>query len=315
AREVLGVGASGAESPSILRRSGPLLPADESRLAALRARLLAARERRPRPARDDNIIASWNGLAIQGMCAAYQATGAASYLQAARRAADFIAGEMTLPDGGVYRAWREGKAKVPGFLDDYANLANARIDLYESGFDARDLDGAARLADLILEKFWQPGAGLFLTASDSETLVQRPRTLVDGACPSGTSASVFAFLRLAELTGGARYRERAEELLQALAPAAAHDGIAFAHLLAAREFIQRGPLEIVFAGGHRDAGPLIAVAHRIYLPARVLAFAGDVPAGEGRGPLGGRPAAYVCRYQACRAPVTTAAALAEQLAG
>jgi hypothetical protein len=316
ASEALGIGAGGAQRASVMRRSGPPLPAaDESRLDALRARLLAARERRPRPARDENVIASWNGLAIQGLCAAYQATGTTLHLAAARRTADFIAAEMTMPDGGVYRAWREGKARVPGFLDDYANLANAHIDLYESGFDAHHLERAIGLAELILDRFWQPGEGLFLTARDGEQLVQRPRTVVDGACPAGTSASVFAFLRLAELTGGTRYRERAQELLQALAPAAARDGLGFAHLLAAREFAQRGPLEIVFAGERREAGPLIAAAHRAYLPARVLAFAQDVPAGESRGPVGGRPAAYVCRYQACQAPVTTAAALAKQLAG
>ena len=86
---------------------------------------------------------------IQGLCAAYQATGRVLYLQSARRAANFLMQRMTMPDGGLYRAWKDGAAKVPGFLHDYAFLANALIDLYESGFDRPYLEHAQRLADLI----------------------------------------------------------------------------------------------------------------------------------------------------------------------
>ena len=105
--------------------------------------------RRVRPGRDENILTSWNALMIQGLCAAYQATGRVLYLQSARRAANFLMQRMTMPDGGLYRAWKDGAAKVPGFLDDYAFLANALIDLYESGFDRPYLEHAQRLADLI----------------------------------------------------------------------------------------------------------------------------------------------------------------------
>ena len=297
---------------SVLHRPVELDPLEEARLVGLRHKLFAAREKRVRPGRDDNVLAGWNALMIQGLCAAYQATGIASYLSAARRAADFVAERMAMPHGGVYRAWREGVAKVPGFLDDYAFLANALLDLYESAFVPRYLERAIQLVDLILEKYWDDG--LYFTPSDGERLVHRPRAPHDSAWPSGTSTSVFAFLRLYELTGKDHYRDRAKHVLRQYAGSADKNPFGFAHLLAALDFMQRGPLEIVFAGDRSHPGlqPLVQAVHRSYQPSRVLAFADDVPIGQGRGPLDGKPAAYVCRNRTCEAPLTSAEALRER---
>ena len=285
---------------------------EEARLAGLRDKLFADREKRVRPGRDDNILASWNALMIQGLCAAYQATGTASHLSAAQRAADFLAERMTMPHGGVYRAWRDGVAKVPGFLDDYAFLANALLDLYEFAFVPRYLERAMQLVDLIFEKFWDDG--LYFTPSDGERLVHRPRAPHDNAWPSGISTSVFAFLRLYELTGKDHYRDRAEHVFRTYGGAAAKNPFGFAHLLAALDFMQRGPLEIVFAGDRAQPAlqPLVETVHRTYQPSRILAFADDVPIGQGRGPIDGKPAAYVCRNRTCEAPLTSAEALRER---
>ena len=297
---------------TVLHRAVELDPLEEARLAGLRDKLFAAREKRVRPGRDENVLTSWNALMIQGLCAAYQATGIAAYLSAAQRAADFVAERMTMPHGGVYRAWRDGVAKVPGFLDDYAFLANALVDLYESAFVPRNLKRAVQLVDLILEKFWDDG--LYFTPSDGERLVHRLRAPHDNAWPSGTSTSAFAFLRLYELTGKDDYRDRAESVFRRYGGAAAKNPFGFAHLLAALDFMQRGPLEIVFAGDRAQPALLLLVetVHRTYQPSRVLAFADDVPVGQGRGPIDGKPTAYVCRNRACEAPVTTAEALRRQ---
>ncbi|MDB5783732.1 thioredoxin domain-containing protein, partial [Caballeronia mineralivorans] len=136
---------------TVLHRAVELDALHAARLAGWRERLLAARGRRVRPARDDNILTGWNGLMIEGLCAAFQATGCLEYLSAAQRAANFIQSELTLPDGGLYRAWNDGRAKVPGFLEDYAFLSNALLDLYESCFDKRYLERAIELAALILD--------------------------------------------------------------------------------------------------------------------------------------------------------------------
>jgi len=297
---------------TVLHRPVELDSLEEAYLAGLRDKLFAAREKRVRPGRDDNVLASWNALMIQGLCAAYQATGTGGYLSAAQRAADFVAEKMTMPHGGVYRAWREGVAKVPGFLDDYAFLANALLDLYESVFIPRYLERAVELVDLILEKFWEDG--LYFTPSDGERLVHRPRAPHDNAWPSGTSTSVFAFLRLYELTGKDLYRERAEHVFRKYGGAAAKNPFGFAHLLSALDFMQRGPLEIVFAGDRTEPSllSLVEAAHRTYQPARVLAFADDVPVGRGRVPIDGKPAAYVCRNRTYDAPTTTVEALLER---
>jgi uncharacterized protein YyaL (SSP411 family) len=294
---------------SVPHRAVELGPQELQRFEPLRARLLSRRAARIRPARDENIIAGWNALMIQGLCAAYQATGTAQYLQAARAAADFLAAHMTMPDGGVYRAWREGAARVGGFLDDYATLANALLDLYECCFDPGYLARSIALAERILAKFWDDG--LYFTPVDGEALVHRPRAPYDHAWPSGTSTSVFALLRLHELTGTALYRERADQVLASLEGAAARNAFGFAHLLAAMDFARQGPLTILFAGDLAGARPLAEAAHRAYLPARVLAAAGDVPVGAGREPVGGKAAAYVCRHQTCQLPVTTPEALRE----
>jgi uncharacterized protein YyaL (SSP411 family) len=292
---------------SVLHRGVELDAAELVRLDALREALLAARARRVRPSRDENIIASWNALMIEGLCAAYQATGTEQYLQAARKAADFIAAAMTMPGGGVYRTWRDGTARVGGFLDDYAVLANALLDLYESCFDAGYLTRAIQLVDLILANFWENG--LYFTPADGEQLVHRPRAPYDSAWPSGTSTAVFALFRLHEFTGSAAYRERAEYVIRTFEGAAGRNSFGFAHLLAAVDFARRGPFTIIFAGQRPGAAPLAQAIHRAYVPARALALAEHVPAGQGRGPVDGQPAAYVCRNQACGVPVTTAAEL------
>ncbi|WP_454735814.1 thioredoxin domain-containing protein [Cupriavidus necator] len=298
---------------SVLHRAVALTTLEEARLEGWRERLLAARAGRVRPGRDDNILTGWNALMIEGLCAAYQATGTPAHLAAARRAASFIQDKLTMPDGGVYRCWKDGTAKVPGFLEDYAFLANALIDLYESCFDKRYLDRAAELVALIIDKFWDDG--LYFTPNDGEPLVHRPRAPYDGAWPSGISASVFAFLRLHELTGEDRYRDLAEHEFQRYRAAATAAPAGFVHLLAAMDFAQRGAFGIILAGDKAAAAALVESVHRTYLPARVLAFAEDVPVGQGRLPVDGQPAAYVCRHRTCTAPVTSGQALLERCVG
>ena len=246
---------------------------------------------------------------IQGLCATYQATGETRWLDAARRAAAFIDEKMRTPDGGVFRVWKDGSARVPGFLEDYAFMANAFIDLYESGFEKRWLDRAVALVERILDRFWENGA-LFFTAKDGESLAHRPRAPYDNAWPGGTSTSAFALLRLSELLGRSDLRDRAGELFRTYGEALGKNPFGFSHLLAALEFARRGPLEIVIAAPSREAAaPLVEKVHRTYHPARVLALAGDVPIGEGRAIVDGKPAAYVCRNQSCDAPVTSPEAL------
>ncbi len=292
---------------SVPQRNAPVDAADLAHLASLRERLFAARLRRERPARDENILCGWNGLMLQGLCAAFQATGDAATLEAARRCADFLARHLADDRGGVYRAWRDGVAKVPGFLEDYAFLANGLFDLYESGFVRADLDRALVLVDQILERFWDDG--LYFAPGDAAALIHRPLAPFDNAWPSGMSEAVLALLRAQALSGRARYGEHAHRVLGKMQAAAQRNHFGFAHLIAAGAFDQAGPTSVLFAGGAGPAAALIATAHRHYQPGRVLALAEDVPAGDGLRTVGGAAAAYVCRNQTCLPPVVAPEAL------
>lgn len=298
---------------TVLYRAIPLNEDEEERLSRLKSKLFTAREKRARPQRDDNIITSWNSLMIQGLCAAYQATGTDLYLETARRATDFILENMAMKDGGVYRVWYGGMAKVPGFLDDYAYFLNALLDLYESCFDRHYLDHAICLGDLILKKFWM--SGLYMTSSNSEKLVHRPRAVYDHALPSGNSASLFAFFRLYEFTGKDLYRQRGEIVWRQYGGAAAQNPFSFAHLLAAHDFIHQGPLVLIIAGDRNQPAfkDLIDTVHRLYCPNRILAVANDVTLGKGREPMNSHPTIYPCRHQTCGLPLTDPKALHQYL--
>jgi uncharacterized protein YyaL (SSP411 family) len=292
---------------SVPQRNAPVDAADLPHLEALCQRLFTARLRRARPARDENILTGWNGLMIQGLCAAHQATGDPASLDAARGAADFLARHLDDGTGGLYRAWRDGVAKVPGFLEDYAFLANGLFDLYESDFRRADLDRALALVDQILERFWDDG--LYFTPREAAPLIHRPLAPFDNAWPSGISEAVLALFRAQAFTGPTRYGDHARRVLEKLQPALQRNAFGFAHLIAAGAFAHDGPVSIVFTGGREAAAPLIRAAQREYQPARVLALAADVPDGAGLEPLSSAAAAYVCRNGTCLPPVTSADAL------
>jgi uncharacterized protein len=297
---------------TVLHRNQHLDTAELARLRTVREQLRAARAHRLRPSRDENILTSWNALMIQGLCAAYQATGTESYLVAAQKTADFVERNLTSVDGALLHVWKDGKARVPGFLDDYAFLANALLDLYESCFERHYLDRAVALVEAILARFWDNG--LYFTAKDGESLICRPQAPHDHAWPSGISTSVFALLRLYELTLCDLYLERARSIQSMFMGAAANNPFGFAHLLASVEFSQRGAPAIVLAGDRTRLGELVHVVHRFYLPARTVAVAEDVAIGSGRSSIDGMPTAYACWQRTCSAPTTDPAVLKTQLA-
>ena len=296
---------------SVLQRRAALEDKEHERLETVRERLFIARSARVRPGRDENVLTAWNALMIQGLCAAYQATGDSGHLNAARRAADFLALHVTTPRGGVYRIWRDGVAKVPGFLDDHGFLANALIDLYESAFEKTDLDRSFALLDYVVENFWD--GELFFTGRDDANLIHRPLAPFDSAWPSGASESVLALLRAHELSGRTRYLDCAQSVLKRYQGARATNAFGFAHLLAAEELDRQGAVSIVFCGTKQDADGLIEAAQRQYLPSRVLAMATHSVLGEGRESMDGLPTAYVCRERTCLPPITSAAKLLDAL--
>jgi uncharacterized protein YyaL (SSP411 family) len=280
--------------------------------------LLDARERRVRPARDDKILAAWNGLMLRGVAEAARAFDDDDLRAMAVRNGDFLFRVM-VRDGRVLRTARDGTAKIPGFLEDHAAVALGAIALYQLTFERVWLDRARELTDSILAWFWDEDAGAFFdTASDAETLVTRPRESTDSATPSGGSLATELLLVLGDLLLEPRYTERATYVLTTIAEPMARFPTAFGHALGAAELAVRGAIEVAIAGdpaSERFAALARAVGER-YVPSLVLAGgSGDAVSGiallDGR--AGAEATAYVCRSYACEAPTSEPAVLGPQL--
>ena len=287
------------EGASIPVRATP----DPERLEEINAGLLAAREQRVRPGLDDKRLTAWNALMISALAEAGAVLEREDYLEAAVAAAGFLARDLRDGDGRWLRTYNRGRAKIPAYLEDHAFLLEASLTLYEATFDDRWFAQARELAGEILERFADRERGGFFAVAADHKLIARRKELEDTPIPSGASSATFGLLRLAALTGETRYEDAAVssiKLLHSLAPQ--HPG-AFGHLLQAIDFHLASVKEVALAG--EDTRQLERVVRSEFRPHVVLAGGGgDVPLLEGRQPVDGRAAAYVCEHFACRRPVT-----------
>ena len=293
-----------------------------ARLAPMKAKLLATRSKRVRPATDDKVLTAWNGLMISAYARGYDAFGREDDLKSARRAADFVLAHLTKGDR-LLVSYRAGRAHLNGYLDDYAFLARGLVDLYESGFDTRDLERAARLARTMLRRFADGHGGFHFTSDDHEALLTRTRSTYDDAIPAGSALAAETLLRLAVHLDDAALHAAGLATLASLLPMAERVPAGFAALLNASAYAERSDVVEIAVVGPRDAPAtraLLAATRARYLPARAVAWfdpaAGPVelPLLAGKTLSGGRPTAYVCRNYACDAPVTDPAALTAALA-
>jgi uncharacterized protein YyaL (SSP411 family) len=303
-------------------------PPDQDWLAQVRARLLDTRARRIRPARDDKVVAAWNGLAIAALAEAGLLLDEPGFIAAARRAATLL-DDVHLRDGRLARTSRDGVAgPSAGVLDDYGCVADGFLVLAGVTGETRWVTLAGQLLDTALDRFGDQHGGFYDTADDGEALLYRPADPADGPSPSGTFAVAGALLGYAALTGSPRHRDAARAALSPLPaiagrfPSAAGAGLTVAAALLS------GPAEIAVVGPPGD--PRTSELHRTALkeapPGAVLALgavaegatdsaaSGNIPLLAGRGLVGGAPAAYVCRGFTCRLPVTSPGELRQVLA-
>jgi uncharacterized protein YyaL (SSP411 family) len=287
-------------------------PDDLARWADVRRRLLAARSERERPARDDKVVAAWNGLAISGLARAGTLLERPDLVETAAEAAELLHDLHTV-DGRLRRVSRDGVVGAPaGVLEDYGCVAAGYLDLLQATGDARWLTRAEALIEVALGHFGAGDGGFFDTADDAETLVARPRDPSDNASPSGLSSLVHALVAHTALTGAGHTREAAEAALRSVGTLAEKAPRFAGWSLAAAVALLDGPREIAIvgpAGADRDA--LEQRARR--LPGAVVLIADgardDIPLLRERHPVDGRPAAYVCRGMVCDRPVTDPAEL------
>jgi uncharacterized protein YyaL (SSP411 family) len=316
AAEVFGVTAGGTfeHGRSVLQRRAD--PADEERFDRISTALLAARAGRVRPGRDDKVVTAWNGLAIGALAECGLLLAEPDFVTAAEQVADLLT-TAHLAGGRLARTSRAGApGRGAGVLEDYACLADGLLALSGVTGQGRWLALAGDLLDTALTRFADGSGGFYDTADDGERLLYRPADPADGPTPSGTFAAAGALLSYSALTGSSRHREAAVAALGVAGPIAARFARAAGAGLAVAEAALAGPAEIAVVGPAAD--PRTRELHRAALlvapPGAVLALgdgeaaSGDgasaVPLLEGRTPVDGSPAVYVCRDFTCRTPLT-----------
>lgn len=311
-----------------------------TKFEGIRQLLLGERNQRIRPGLDEKVLTSWNSLMITALVAGYRAFGEDAYLDAAKRAASFILTKMISDDGILMRTWGRGKAKLNGYLDDYAYFTEALLEIASVDDDPHWFVDAHRFAEAIISLFWDKEEDLLCyTSDDHEKLLTKPKSFYDGAIPSGTSVSIWCFLRIAKLTGDKGYMELAEKLLSIYAPYARKYPDQFSNLLCAMDFfLANGPEIVCIERANDDYYKDIVREHVLainarYIPDKVVMLDSIVegasstrlaevmkeklgienPLLSGKGLIEGQPAVYVCRNFACERPISDMNSLKDKI--
>ncbi len=310
------------ERKSILFLADPSVDVD----AAARAALLEARDRRPQPLRDDKALAAWNGLALAAFAEAGARLDRADYVDYARALAEFLLGTLSDGRGRLLRTFRDGVAKIDGYLEDYANVAHGLVELCWATGELRWLEEARRLADLALELFAdRERGGFYFDSAEGATLVARRKEFDDHPTPSGNSMIAHVLLRLARIYGEDELEREAVAVFRLARPFLERAPAAVGHMLCALDLHFAPPREIAVVGRPDDARTedLRRALLASWEPDTVYAFSSGsddegaerIPLLAGRDLVDGRPAAYVCERFACRAPVTSVDDLRAALVG
>lgn len=314
------------EGHNILHISAPLeqvasqhgLTVEALRKAIEQARtlLFTHREQRIKPGRDEKMLAGWNGM----MLAAYAEAArvfpeqAERYTIIAARNAEFLLSKMSMPDGQLYRTHKDDRSKIPAYLEDYANVIDGLLELYQTTFDPRWFSEAQRLADHVMDHFAaEDGAGFYDTSDQHEQLVARPRAFQDNATPGGNNLMAYNLIRLGAYTGIPRYEEAAVRVLRQVSAAARQYPSAFGMALSAFDLLIRRPVEVAIIGNRTEARPLLDMVQLLFRPRVITALAETDQSEEAtpallahRSMRNEQPTVYVCQNFACAAPVTTA---------
>jgi uncharacterized protein YyaL (SSP411 family) len=297
-----------------LRKKESLAAARNSAFDEPRRKLFEHREHRIKPGRDEKVLTAWNGLMLAAFADAAGVLGSDEYLVVAKRNAAFILSELH-HDGRLLRTWKQGSAKLNGYVEDYANVVDGLVVLYQASGEVRYLNEARRLADTMITEFWdEEVGGFFFTSHDHEELVVRNKDFYDNATPSGNSAAADVLLRLSKLTGDDKYEKFAAATLRLIASQLRRYPQGFGRALSAMEFYLADTKEIAIVGS--AGNDLVREVLSTYLPNTVVAHsaapasdASSVPLFSEREAVDGRPTAYVCENFVCQRPVNTVSEL------
>jgi uncharacterized protein YyaL (SSP411 family) len=286
-------------------------------LARGRVASFAAREERVRPSRDEKILTAWNGLILAAFAEASAIFQNQDYLQIARRNADFLMSNMEV-DGRLRRTWKDGRARLNAYLEDYANFTDGLLELFQVSGEFRYLTTAKRLVSTMIDKFWDNDDGAFyFTSSDHEELIVRNKDFTDNATPSGNSVAADVLLKLSRITGDERYERYATKILEMISYQARRYPQGFGRALSVMEIALQPTKEIVLISDREDR--LTAEVFRHYLPNKVVVRSNDgtnpaeLPLLTGRAATDGKATAFVCENFVCQRPVDTVEDLVREL--
>ncbi|HSH03121.1 MAG TPA: thioredoxin domain-containing protein, partial [Anaerolineae bacterium] len=307
-----------AEAPETLAAEAGLTAEEfEAQMAAARAKLYRVRAERIWPGLDDKVLTSWNGLMLAALAEAGRYLGREDYTAAAVANAEFLYERMRGDDGRLSRTWKAGhEAKLNGYLEDYAYLAEGVLALYQTTFEPRWFAWAQELVELMIAHFGDEAGGFFDTADDHEQLLYRPKELQDNATPSGNSVAAGVLLQMSLLTGNGDYWERAAQMINGLYGPLLQYPRGFGNWLSAAQLMVNEPQELALVGD--NVAGFVAVVRAAWRPWLVVA-AGDGEDDGGVPLLGERPlvdgeaAAYLCQRFVCQRPVTTVEGLVDLL--
>ena len=294
------------------------LSADEvnAKLAVGRQQMLAYREQRVPPFRDEKILTAWNGLMISAFARVGRGCRNFRFITAARSAADFILRKVTDQEGNLLRRYKDGNAGIPGYIEDYAYFTAALIDLYEATFDERYLQAAIGYGRDAVALFYDEQGTFFLTQVGAEKLIHRPKDSMDSSTPAGSSMMIQNLLRLVPFTGDDSFREIAETAFRTYASRLEKHPGGMGTLLQALDLYLSSPTEVTLVGDAPEAW--LERLGRRYEPNLVLTRIGqpreDGPIWAGKAMLESRPTIYVCRNFACSPPATDWEAAEQHLA-
>ncbi len=268
--------------------------------------LFREREKRIKPHRDEKVLTAWNGLMLAAFAEAGAILDLPRYREIAVRNAEFILTQLAA-DGRLLRTWKNGRAKLNGYLEDYANVADGLLVLFQATGEFRYLTESQRLADLMITEFWdEEGGGFFFTSNDHEELIVRNKDFYDNATPSGNSVGADVLLRLAKITGEEKYERFAVATLRLAASQIRRHPQGFGRALSALQFHLSPTKEVVLVGGGEE---LTRAVDESYLPFAVIVRSSvpndTLPLLAKRGLLHGKPTAYVCQEYVCERPVTS----------
>ncbi|NIO09420.1 MAG: DUF255 domain-containing protein [Deltaproteobacteria bacterium] len=282
-------------------------------LDGCRAKLFKVREKRVKPFRDEKIITSWNGLMLSGLAAASKITDPSKIQGTVQKTLDFFYDQM-FEGEFLLHTYKDGKAKLRGYLDDYAFFGVGLLDLYEVLYEESLLQRAQQLAEVMVQEFWDSdNGGFFYTGRSHERLISRTKPAFDASVPSGNSVATQFLLRLYHFTGKEDYLKKTERVLRLYHAGMETHPFGLTAMLCALDFYIEGPKEVVFVGDQSDGAmqDLLRKFQALYLPNKTLQvvkpgspLGGISPLLEGKTQKDGKPTVYVCQHSTCSQPVT-----------